>query len=1069
MFAKRGNFRKVSGLFAIAMMIVSILSVAETNADVIVYSEGFETTNGGYTHTGTLDQWEWGTPDSSFTPGPGAAHAGTKCWGTNLDGHVPLNSDSYLTSPAIAIPALSAGEIARVRFFAWIAVDIMYDRGEFQVSSDGSTWETKAELFCRMLGGWTEYYFDVSDYAGGNIYLRFRCRADGSNTFTILHPYNMAGLYIDDVAIIIAEVPLIKTSVTLEAWEDQYTYASCPWVCTWNGTEYVKDNDVYSTARGPQKEYVDYYNISKPLVALDENYYLQLRETEYEESYTDLVKLISVDHSPEISVASDDEGNIWTYSNPSAPVSAIDDKGTDVTALVANQGDAGFNGYNDDYIILDFGNPDISNGATLILRVKGFQVDGDEGNPTFTQPYIHIQTQDAEGNWVTRNEFYPRWDWSTSAYNLSADLTNSKLIRLYVTSCHEGKYHLIDYVGLDTSAQAPVTTNMLSATSAVHSVQGDVIAAIGSSDNDYAYMAATESITLEFPAPDQTGQARSFVLITEGYYEPMGTYFIYTWDGTQWAQRDGWTVEGSGDQTHEFDLSSWLPDPNGEWKVRIWQDYWYRGAGIDYVGAKRGSDLGIMTSAYDLKKSMNVTSILNASDNNRDEWASSVDYRNRWVEVIWEPFIINTPPTTNPVTITDETSNTPTINWTYNDAEADPQVQYELEVWTGPGGTGSNIWDPPIGSGTASSMVYAGAPLVGGTTCYARVRAFDGNAWGPWSQASWLVPVIPPPQPFGQWVYQGNSFAPMNLDEYWPQGTPPLVWTHEPPQYVTLNIGSGNVLTVDYNYAWYGEETVLFHVTDATVVEYNVPVTFTVIGVPVVEDIPNQITPFEQFDLDDYLSQMLPEDVNWSASEPGNGWTVSIDANNVVTVTAPEGATNPATITFTATNDVCPAWWLETPGNEPPSDSDDATFIPNQPPDCSAARADIGCLWPPDHKMVSISILGVTDPDGDPVSIIITGITSDEATATDKGAGGAVHAPDANGVGTDMAQLRAECSGKGNGRVYVISFTAADGRGGECEGTVEVKVPHDQRPSRRSPAPCEAVDDGQNYDATHIN
>ena len=143
--------------------------------------------------------------------------------------------------------------------------------------------------------------------------------------------------------------------------------------------------------------------------------------------------------------------------------------------------------------------------------------------------------------------------------------------------------------------------------------------------------------------------------------------------------------------------------------------------------------------------------------------------------------------------------------------------------------------------------------------------------------------------------------------------------------------------------------------------------------------------------------------------------------------------------------------------------------ILNQPPDCSGAQADIGCLWPPNNKMVSVSILGVTDPDGDPVSIIITGITSDEATATEKGAGGAVHAPDAAGVGTDKAQLRAERSGKGNGRVYVVSFIASDGRGGECEGTVKVKVPHDQRPSLKSPAPCEAIDDGQKYDATVIN
>ena len=58
----------------------------------------------------------------------------------------------------------------------------------------------------------------------------------------------MAGWYIDDLAIIIAETPTIETILTLEAWEDQYAYASCPWVYTWDGEEYVKDNDVYSTA-----------------------------------------------------------------------------------------------------------------------------------------------------------------------------------------------------------------------------------------------------------------------------------------------------------------------------------------------------------------------------------------------------------------------------------------------------------------------------------------------------------------------------------------------------------------------------------------------------------------------------------------------------------------------------------------------------------------------------------------------------------------------------------------------------------------------------------------------------
>ena len=136
----------------------------------------------------------------------------------------------------------------------------------------------------------------------------------------------------------------------------------------------------------------------------------------------------------------------------------------------------------------------------------------------------------------------------------------------------------------------------------------------------------------------------------------------------------------------------------------------------------------------------------------------------------------------------------------------------------------------------------------------------------------------------------------------------------------------------------------------------------------------------------------------------------------------------------------------------------------NQPPDCSGAYADPGCLWPPNHKFVDIGIMGVTDPDGDPVTITITGITSDEPTASDKVSGGAKHAPDAYGVGTDTASVRAERSGNGDGRVYEISFTAADASGAACSGTVTVNVPHDQ-----SDKSCPAVDSGQNYDATQIN
>jgi len=138
---------------------------------------------------------------------------------------------------------------------------------------------------------------------------------------------------------------------------------------------------------------------------------------------------------------------------------------------------------------------------------------------------------------------------------------------------------------------------------------------------------------------------------------------------------------------------------------------------------------------------------------------------------------------------------------------------------------------------------------------------------------------------------------------------------------------------------------------------------------------------------------------------------------------------------------------------------DDLKFTPpippNEDPNCSEATPSTDSLFPPNHKMKDISISGVTDPDGDAVTLTIDAITQDEPT---NGTGDGDTSPDGDGVGTDTAQIRAERSGTGDGRVYEISFTADDGNGGMCTGMVSVGVPHDKKDT--------AVDSGQNFDST---
>lgn len=125
----------------------------------------------------------------------------------------------------------------------------------------------------------------------------------------------------------------------------------------------------------------------------------------------------------------------------------------------------------------------------------------------------------------------------------------------------------------------------------------------------------------------------------------------------------------------------------------------------------------------------------------------------------------------------------------------------------------------------------------------------------------------------------------------------------------------------------------------------------------------------------------------------------------------------------------------------------------NDPPNASLAQASTACMWPPNHKHVAISILGVSDPE-DNATITINTVTQDEPTNAQGDGDTAVDAV-INADGTVL--LRAERSGNGNGRVYTVNFTASDLEGSDS-GSVRVCVPHSKK--------SVAVDSGSTYDST---
>jgi hypothetical protein len=103
-------------------------------------------------------------------------------------------------------------------------------------------------------------------------------------------------------------------------------------------------------------------------------------------------------------------------------------------------------------------------------------------------------------------------------------------------------------------------------------------------------------------------------------------------------------------------------------------------------------------------------------------------------------------------------------------------------------------------------------------------------------------------------------------------------------------------------------------------------------------------------------------------------------------------------------------------------------------------------LWPPNHNMVDI-IIEANASDNSGYVTLIASVMSNEA---EEGLGDGDMTPDwtipsiDQNTGIIILKLRAERSGRGNGRVYSIFINAIDQSGNSSKAVVEIIVPHDK-------------------------
>jgi hypothetical protein len=251
-----------------------------------------------------------------------------------------------------------------------------------------------------------------------------------------------------------------------------------------------------------------------------------VKEVPNERSFIDLFQLLIIDHPAGQSVAPDQEGAVYTYTDPQPAHRVVDGGGQEVTERVAAADDAYVDYDSGGSITMEFDAPEhaAEHGIRLVLRTDAYDlVQLADNQRSDEQPpggfSLHLKVRDAEGEWTDLGrDVHPHALWDAWAVDLSDVLPDP--FGDYQVQVAWSQYHKVDFIGLDDTLQTTLRVRTLDAQSAEHTRFGSVAEGLRAADDQYIQTRYGDVITVRFPVPDQArAGTRSFIVRSEGYYE----------------------------------------------------------------------------------------------------------------------------------------------------------------------------------------------------------------------------------------------------------------------------------------------------------------------------------------------------------------------------------------------------------------------------------------------------------------------------------------------------------------------------------------------------------------------
>jgi hypothetical protein len=142
------------------------------------------------------------------------------------------------------------------------------------------------------------------------------------------------------------------------------------------------------------------------------------------------------------------------------------------------------------------------------------------------------------------------------------------------------------------------------------------------------------------------------------------------------------------------------------------------------------------------------------------------------------------------------------------------------------------------------------------------------------------------------------------------------------------------------------------------------------------------------------------------------------------------------------------------------------TVTDTRPPVIASVAAQPSSLWPPNHKMVPVTLtVDVSDIHDATPSCRVISITSNEPI---NGKGDGNTSPDWRIIDDLKVELRAERSRHGHGRVYTVTVRCTDDSGNSATRKVQVSVAHDRgKVAHARPDHDDERDDDDRGDSHH--